>query len=168
MTTKDYFLYKKLIFSVLYKISNLNTWRRSFLLEIFTQFLSIKGRINFLQLARHGKYSELRYRQQFEKRFDVLEFNKTLVSEHNRLSIAWLMDTLRPSWSARESCDRSPTGSWPMPGLPKRHSSIPLGSWIGSDQSLSRGCPLEVSLPRATEKGAGQTQKRSQKHRGGK
>src|SRR3546814_20264914 len=110
MTTKDYFLYKKLIFSVLYKISNLNTWRRSFLLEIFTQFLSIKGRINFLQLARHGKYSELRYRQQFEKRFDVLEFNKPLVSEHKRLSIAWLMDTLRPSWGAREYCAQSTTG----------------------------------------------------------
>ena len=29
--------------------------------------LSIKGRINFLQLERYGKYSEQRYRQQFEK-----------------------------------------------------------------------------------------------------
>ena len=42
-------------------------------------FLSIKGRINFLQLERYGTYSEQRYRQQFEKTFDFLSFNKELV-----------------------------------------------------------------------------------------
>jgi hypothetical protein len=50
-----------------------------FLLETFTLFLSIKGRINFLQLERYGKYTEQRYRQQFEKKFDFLSFNKELV-----------------------------------------------------------------------------------------
>ncbi|WP_158640513.1 transposase [Anseongella ginsenosidimutans] len=40
-------------------------------------------RISFLQLAGHSKYSELRYRQQFKKRFDFLRFNKTLVDEHS-------------------------------------------------------------------------------------
>ena len=41
--------------------------------------MSIKGRINFLQLERYGKYSEQRYHQQFEKTFDFLSFNKELV-----------------------------------------------------------------------------------------
>lgn len=45
-------------------------------------FLSIKDRINFLQLERYGKYTEQRYRQQFEKAFDFLSFNKELVTEH--------------------------------------------------------------------------------------
>ena len=41
-------------------------------------FLSIKGRINFLQLAGYGQFGEQRYRQQFEKSFDFMEFNKEL------------------------------------------------------------------------------------------
>ncbi len=41
--------------------------------------MSIRGRINFLQLARFGKYTEQRYRQQFEKPFDFLSFNKDLI-----------------------------------------------------------------------------------------
>lgn len=45
-------------------------------------FLSIKGRINFLQLERYGKYTEQRYRQQFEKTFDFISFNKELVTAH--------------------------------------------------------------------------------------
>jgi len=39
-------------------------------------FLSIRGRVNFLQLARYGKHEEQIYRQQFEKQFDFLTFNK--------------------------------------------------------------------------------------------
>ena len=50
--------------------------------EIFMLFLSIKGRINFLQLARYGQFGEQRYRQQFEKPFDFMEFNKELATSY--------------------------------------------------------------------------------------
>ena len=79
MTTKGNSLYNSLIISTLAKISTINKWRQTFLLETFTLFLSIKGRINFLQLERYGKYTEQRYRQQFEQSFDFLSFNKELV-----------------------------------------------------------------------------------------
>ena len=32
-----------------------------------------------MQLSRYGKFTEQRYRQQFEKPFDFLEFNKQLI-----------------------------------------------------------------------------------------
>ena len=53
--------------------------------------MSIRGRINFLQLARYGKYKEQRYRQQFEKPFDFLAFNKelTLSQGSGRYAIAF-------------------------------------------------------------------------------
>lgn len=35
-----------------------NKWRYDFILEVFGLLLSIKGRINFLQLARYGKYGK--------------------------------------------------------------------------------------------------------------
>lgn len=82
MTTKGGSLYNPLIISTLRKISNINEWKQVFLCETLTQFLTIKGRINFLQLARYGKYSEQRYRQQFEKQFDYMAFNTELIKTH--------------------------------------------------------------------------------------
>lgn len=59
--------------------------------EAFILFLSIKGRINFLQLARYGTHGEQRYRQQFEKPFPFMDFNKELVLSHGggRYAIAF-------------------------------------------------------------------------------
>ena len=91
MTTREHNSYKSLIISMLYKLPNINQWRRDFLIETFILFLSIRGRINFLQLARYGKYKEQRYRQQFEKSFDFLNFNKelTLSQGSGRYAIAF-------------------------------------------------------------------------------
>jgi hypothetical protein len=78
MILKGYISYKKLIYSMLDKTANINKWRKDFMIEVFMLFLSIKGRINFFQLERYGQFSEQRYRQQFEKPFDFMEFNKQL------------------------------------------------------------------------------------------
>lgn len=82
MTTKGNNLYNSLIINILNNIPSITKWRQTFLLETFMLFLSIKGRINFLQLGRYGKYTEQRYRQQFEKEFDFLSFNKEVVKSH--------------------------------------------------------------------------------------
>jgi hypothetical protein len=79
MTTKGIKIYNNLIINVLNKLPNINKRRKDFLVEIFVLLLSVKGRINFLQLSRYGNYKEQRYRQQFEKRFNFLKFNKELV-----------------------------------------------------------------------------------------
>jgi hypothetical protein len=78
MILKGYISYKHLIYSMLDKTANINKWRKDFMIEVFMLFLSIKGRINFFQLERYGQFSEQRYRQQFEKPFDFMEFNKQL------------------------------------------------------------------------------------------
>lgn len=59
--------------------------------ETLILFLCIKGRINFLQLGRFGMYKEQRYRQQFEKPFDFLTFNKEFTLGHGsgRYAIAF-------------------------------------------------------------------------------
>jgi len=91
MITREHKTYNQLIISMLDKLSNINQWRKDFILETFVLFLSIFGRINFLQLARYGKHKEQRYRQQFEKQFDFLKFNKELVlsSGSGRFAIAF-------------------------------------------------------------------------------
>jgi len=67
---------------ILDKMPGLGKWRYGFMMEVFVLLLSIKGRTDFLQLARYGAHGEQRYRGQFEKRFDFLGFNKELVMEY--------------------------------------------------------------------------------------
>jgi Transposase DDE domain len=52
------------------------------MINIFGLFLSIKGRINFLQLERFSKMDEQSFRNQFEVKFDFAAFNKELILEH--------------------------------------------------------------------------------------
>jgi hypothetical protein len=83
--------YNTLVINILDNISIFSRCRKAFLCEAFVLFLSIKGRINFLQLGRFGKFGEQRYRQQFEKPFPFLNFNKELVLSHGgeRFAIAF-------------------------------------------------------------------------------
>jgi len=68
-----------LIYNTLDSVSHINKWRKDFITDVLWLFLSIKGRVNFSQLERFGSYCEQRYRMQFEKEFQFLDFNKTLV-----------------------------------------------------------------------------------------
>lgn len=65
--------------------------RIKFMLHIFNLFLGMKGRLNFLQFGRFGRYAEQTYRNQFEEGFSFLEFNKAMVKEHasNNLAVAF-------------------------------------------------------------------------------
>jgi hypothetical protein len=82
MITRENKSYKTLIINTLDNISIFSKCRKAFICEVLVLFLSIKGRINFLQLARFGKFKEQRYRQQFEHSFNFLEFNKELALSH--------------------------------------------------------------------------------------
>jgi len=44
-------------------------------------FISIKGRINLLQLSRYSEKEEQYFRNNFNKKFNFLEFNKILILE---------------------------------------------------------------------------------------
>ena len=72
-------------------MNTINKWQYDFLLEVFMLFVSIKGRLNFLQFGRYDKHEEQHYRNQFDKPFDFLSFNKHLIKEHcgKHLTIAF-------------------------------------------------------------------------------
>ena len=69
--------------SVLSKMKTLSKSRSRFILEILLLFLSMRGRCNFLQMAREGTRNEKSYRYQFEKQIDWLSFNIELVKSHS-------------------------------------------------------------------------------------
>jgi len=59
----------------------LNKSRKDFIVNVLWHILSIKGKINFLQLGRFSGYSEQTYRNQFAKKFDFFSFNKLLINQ---------------------------------------------------------------------------------------
>lgn len=61
--------------------SNLNKTRKDFIVNVLWHYLSIKGKINFLQLGRYSSYCEQTYRNQYEKKFDFFAFNQRLISK---------------------------------------------------------------------------------------
>jgi len=70
------------IHNTLNKFTKLSKPQKDFFIEIMLLFISIPGRMNFLQFGRYGKFGEQRYRQQFEKQFDFLSFNKEITLSH--------------------------------------------------------------------------------------
>lgn len=82
MKTTDAFTSgQSLIRTILQKMDGLNEWRRRFIIECFMMFLTIRGRINFLNLGRYGSYDEGTYRKGFQKDFDFMTFNSQLIDQ---------------------------------------------------------------------------------------
>ena len=94
MITKVKFDFIYLINNVLStcSFSKMNQPRKNFILYTLYLFASIKGRINFLQLGRFGKYSEQYFRIGFQQKFDFLLFNTQLIQGRVSLDKAIAFD----------------------------------------------------------------------------
>lgn len=73
---------KKLTEELLSEVEISNKWQHDFLVHLFDLLVSLRGRYNFLNLARYGDYSERTYRNWFERDFDFLSFNKKLALDY--------------------------------------------------------------------------------------
>ncbi|MDO9153637.1 MAG: transposase [Paludibacter sp.] len=65
------------------KFSTLKESRKQFIANVLLLFLSINGRINFLQLSRFSKNCEQFYRINFENKFNFQDFNLKLILEQS-------------------------------------------------------------------------------------
>ena len=95
--------FNTLIYNTLDKLKRLSKSQKDFFIEIMLLFLSIQGRMNFLQFGRHGKFGEQRYRQQFEKQFDFLNFNKEITLSHGSGNFAIAFDPSYISKSGKKT-----------------------------------------------------------------
>lgn len=83
---------KTITSAILSKMSKIAKPERKFMLHIFVLLLSLRGRFNFLNLARYGKYNEKTYRKNFEKAFSFSAFNHTLIEEHCSKELGIIFD----------------------------------------------------------------------------
>jgi hypothetical protein len=73
---------KSLIIAIIRKMSDIGVSQSKFITHILIMFLSIRGRINFINLGRYGQMDEHSYRHQFEKNFDWTGFNVNLIQSY--------------------------------------------------------------------------------------
>ena len=68
--------------AILDKMDRISKWQKSFFCEVIILFLTIKGKINFLQMERYSDSCEVRYRNMFAKKFAFAKFNHLFIKEH--------------------------------------------------------------------------------------
>lgn len=73
------------------------------MLHVFSLFLSIKGRLNFLQFERYGKSGEQSFRNNFENKFSFMDFNKILIKKHCSSNLAIAFDPCFISKSGKKT-----------------------------------------------------------------
>jgi hypothetical protein len=82
MSISEYPNAKYIIINILKsdKFSKLKEVRKQFIIKVLMSFLSIKGRINFLQLSRFTQHCEQYFRINFENKFNFQDFNLALIA----------------------------------------------------------------------------------------
>ena len=84
MTPKVNNFHKLLIINILESsvFVELSKVRKNFILSVLCLFLSIKGRINFLQLSRYSDFCEQYFRIHFENLFNFSYFNGEIIKRY--------------------------------------------------------------------------------------
>ena len=143
--------YKYHIKKALRKMHKVNKWQYDFILEVYLLFLSIKGKLNFLQLGRYGNHTEQRFRNQFEKAFDHLSFNKELVMENGSGHYTIAFD---PSYISKSGKSTSGVG-WYWSGVAgKTKWGLEIGGLAIIDIDNHTGFHLDaVQTPNTLESG---------------
>src|SRR5215210_9588519 len=66
---------------ILDQMSNITKPQKQFLRLLFSTILSLRGRVNFLNLSRYTTRSEKTFRRHFRRHFDFLSFNLLAVEK---------------------------------------------------------------------------------------
>lgn len=83
---------------LLQSVPSIGKCRFAFIPHIMWLNVALRGRFNFLNMARYGSYSERSYRSNFSQEFDFVAFNTALIVEHCSTRLSWIFD---PSFIAK-------------------------------------------------------------------
>jgi len=73
---------ESLINAIITKIDNTTKPRNKFILHLLILYMGLRGKYNFINMARYSSYTEQTYRTQMSKHFDWATFNKNLIQQH--------------------------------------------------------------------------------------
>jgi hypothetical protein len=93
--------------AILSKMSDITKCQFKFIPHVVRLFLSIRGRLTYLNLERHGDYCEQSFRINYEKTFDFKSYNTSLIQTYCGDELIWLFD---PSYLAKSGKHTPGTG----------------------------------------------------------
>ena len=70
---------ESLISAIIAKIGKTSKPRRKFIQHLFILYMGLRGKYNFINIARYGQYNEKTYRNHMEQPFDWAGFNTELI-----------------------------------------------------------------------------------------
>jgi len=116
---------ESLINAIIAKIDNTTKPRQKFILHILILYMGLRGKYNFINMARYGSYTEQTYRNHMSKPFDWAEFNKNLIQQHcsHELIVAFDPSYIRKSGKKTAHVGRFWSG---------KDQAVKLGLEIGS------------------------------------
>jgi Transposase DDE domain len=93
--------------AILSKMSDITKCQFKFIPHVVRLFLSIRGRLTYLNLDRHGDYCEQSFRINYEKTFDFKSYNTSLIQTYCGDELIWIFD---PSYLAKSGKHTPGTG----------------------------------------------------------
>jgi len=85
------------------KISVKGKLYEDFFVHIAILFLSLRGKYNFLNMARYGTKVESTYRTRFQKSHNIEDFNLELIKQYFSEDVIWAFDPSYLSKSGKKS-----------------------------------------------------------------
>ena len=107
-----------------------------FLIHFFSLMIAFRGRANFENLSRQGHYNESTYRNNFDKGFDFLEFNRLLVDSYCEKEIGIAFD---PSFVSKSGKSTPGLGYFWSGGASRAKIGLEIGGF-GAIDILNNAC----------------------------
>ena len=114
---------ESLISAIIAKIGKTTKPTQKFINHILILFMGLRGKYNFINMARYGSYSEQTYRNQMSKPFDWAGFNKNLIQQNCSDELILAFD---PSYLPKSGKKTAHVGRF----------------WSGKDQAVKPGIEI--------------------------
>jgi Transposase DDE domain len=114
---------ESLITAIIAKIGKTTKPTQKFINHILILFMGLRGKYNFINMARYGSYTEQTYRNQMSKPFDWAGFNKNLIQQNCSGELILAFD---PSYLPKSGKKTAHVGRF----------------WSGKDQAVKLGIEI--------------------------
>lgn len=114
---------ESLINAIITKIGKTSKPRQKFIQHIFILYMGLRGKYNFINIARYGQYNEKTYRNQMEQPFDWAGFNTELILANCSQELIMAYD---PSYLSKSGKQTPHIGRF----------------WSGTAQTVKRGIEI--------------------------
>ncbi len=141
---------KSLITAIIAKIDHTNKPRQKFIQHILILFMGLRGRYNFINMARYGEYSEKTYRNQMEQTFDWAGFNTEFIRTHCSAELILAYD---PSYLSKSGKKTPHVGRFWSGTAQKVKRGIEIGSLAVVDIQNNTAFSLEAKQTPVLQKG---------------